>query len=136
MKKIQKVTINDLPILAIFNKRLIEDEKYPNPMNIEQLEERMKNWLETEYTAYVIKNEDDILGYCLYRDDGEFYYIRHLYIDRQCRREGLATILLDWMYSNIWTDKKTRLDVLSDNKRAISFYESYGYKTRCLNLEK
>jgi len=28
--------------LAIFNKRLIEDEKYPNPMNIEQLEERMK----------------------------------------------------------------------------------------------
>ena len=32
-------TIKDLSSLAILNKRLIEDEKYPKTMNIEELEE-------------------------------------------------------------------------------------------------
>ena len=134
--KIEIGTIKDLSSLAILNKRLVEDEKYPNPMNIAELDQRMRNWIKSEYTVYTIKKDDDILGYCLYRDDEDFYYIRQLYIDRHCRRKGLATKLLDWMYSNIWIDKKTRLDVLSDNYRAIGFYESYGFKARCINLEK
>ena len=134
--KIEKATTKDISILAILNKRLIEDEKHPNQMDVKQLEQRLKNWLESEYTAYIIKGGDEILGYCLYRDDGDFYYLRQLYIDRHCRRKGLATKLLDWMYTNIWTNKKTRLDVLAGNTRAIKFYESYGFKTGCLRMEK
>ncbi|MCP4398822.1 MAG: GNAT family N-acetyltransferase [bacterium] len=134
--KIAIASEKDVPVLAILNKRLIEDEHYPNPMNVNELEERMKNWLHNEYTAYTIKENHDMLGYCLFRDDGDFYYMRHLYIDRPHRRKGLATKLLDWMYAHIWTDKNTRVDVLSDNYRAIEFYTSYGFKIRCLHLEK
>lgn len=133
---IEAASEHDVPVLAILNKRLIEDEHYPNPMNINQLEERMKKWLRNEYLAYTIKENHEILGYCLFRDDGDFYYMRQLYIDRPHRRKGLATKLLDWMYAHIWIDKKTRLDVLPDNAQAIEFYTSYGFKTRCFNLEK
>lgn len=44
----------DIPQLAAMNKRLIEDEKSDNPMNISELENRMKDFLETKYDAYFL----------------------------------------------------------------------------------
>jgi ribosomal protein S18 acetylase RimI-like enzyme len=57
-------------------------------------------------------------------------------VERERRRRGIATKFLDWMYANIWTDKKVRLDVLVHNKEAIAFYEAYGFRTGCLRMEK
>ena len=128
--------ISDIETLAVLNKRLIEDEGYPNPMTVEQLAERMIGWLQTEYRSYLGMIGDRIAAYCLYRDDVKYYYLRHLYVDREFRQQGIATQLLDWMYANIWIDKKVRLDVLIHNERAIAFYEQYGFKTRVLRMEK
>ena len=64
------------------------------------------------------------------------YYLRHLYVDRGFRRQGIATQLLDWMYANIWTYKKVRLGVLAHNEGAIAFYEQYGFEIQALQLEK
>jgi ribosomal protein S18 acetylase RimI-like enzyme len=129
-------TLTHLSQLAELNKRLIEDEGHPNPMTVPQLAERMSGWLQGEYRAYLLLLEDQIAAYCLYRDDGKTYYLRHLYVDRPYRRQGLATQLLDWMYAHIWTDKKVRLDVLAHNQGAIAFYEQYGFKVGCLQMEK
>jgi len=129
-------TLADVEILAKLNKRLIEDEQHPNPMNIEQLAERMSGWLHTEYRGYLALIDDQVAGYCLYRDDGNHYYLRHLFVDRGFRRQGVATQLLDWMYAHIWTEKKVRLDVLIHNEEAIAFYQRYGFETRVLRMEK
>ncbi|MBN1305795.1 MAG: GNAT family N-acetyltransferase [Anaerolineales bacterium] len=123
-------------LLAGLNKRLIEDEGHPNPMTIPQLAERMADWLQGEYYAYLVDVDEEIAAYCLYRDDETHYYLRQLYIDRPYRRQGIATHLLDWMYANIWIDKRVRLDVLANNNTAIAFYEHYGFKTCCLQMEK
>ena len=56
------------------------------------------------------------------------YYLRQLHAERGRRRRGIATKFLDWMYANIWIDKKVRLDVLVHNKEAIAFYEAYGFR--------
>jgi ribosomal protein S18 acetylase RimI-like enzyme len=134
--KIRPATQTDVGMLAVLNKRLIEDEKYPNPMNKAQLAERMSGWLEEEYRGYLAVIDDRVVAYCLYRNDGEYYYLRHLYVDRDSRRQGIATRLLDWMYANVWTDKKIRLDVMVHNPSAIAFYESYGFQIRVLRMEK
>jgi len=134
--KIRSVTFNDVDTIAVLNKHLIEDEKHPNPMNIEQLAERMSGWLQAEYRGNLVVIDDRVVAYCLYRDDGEYYYLRHLYVDRESRRQGIATRLLDWMYANVWTDKKVRLNVLAHNQSAIAFYERYGFQTRVLGMEK
>jgi ribosomal protein S18 acetylase RimI-like enzyme len=133
---ISQATLDDIDSLAILNKFLIEDEKHPNPMNIEQLAQRMSGWLQGEYQSYLVKVEGRIAAYCLYRDDGQYYYLRQLYVDRNFRRQGIATQLLDWMYANIWADKKVRLDVLIHNHNAILFYEKYGFKIEVLRMEK
>lgn len=50
--RIQKCSMNDVSELALLNKQLIEDEKSDNAMNIVELEKRMKEFLETDYSAY------------------------------------------------------------------------------------
>lgn len=134
--QISQATLADVDRLAVLNKYLIEDEQHPNPMNVKQLAERMSGWLQAEYNGYLAWIDDRIAAYCLFRDDGDYYYLRHLFVDRDFRRQGIATQLLDWMYANIWIDKNVRLGVLSHNEGAIAFYKQYGFEIQALQLEK
>jgi ribosomal protein S18 acetylase RimI-like enzyme len=133
---IRRAKLADIERLAILNKHLIEDEGHPNPMNVSQLARRMSGWLKNVYTAYLVVQEGETVAYCLFRDDGGCYYLRHLFVDRGFRRRGMATQLLDWMYKNVWTDKFVRLEVLAHNEGAIEFYRNYGFEVRTLNMEK
>ncbi len=134
--EIVKAELADVETLAELNKHLIEDEQHPNPMNITQLTQQMKEWLATDYICYMAKQKDSIVAYCLYRDDGRYYYMRQLYVDSAHRRKGIATQLLDWLYENVWTDKKVRLDVLAHNEDAVAFYKRYGFRIGVFRMEK
>lgn len=134
--KITRADTSHAEELAELNKRLIEDERHPNTMNVPQLALRMREWLKGEYTCYLATEDGSMFAYCLFRDDGEYYYMRQLFVERAHRRKGLATQLLDWMYQNVWTDKKVRLDVLSHNEEAIAFYKAQGFRIGCLRMEK
>ena len=134
--EIVKAKQGDIKRLAELNKCLIEDEQHPTPMNIIQLTERMNEWLATDYICYTVKKNGHIVAYCLYRDDGGHYYMRQLYVDRLHRRKGIATQLLDWLYENVWTDKKVRLDVLAHNEDAVAFYKRYGFRIGVFRMEK
>ena len=134
--EVVRAKLTDADILAELNKELIEDEQHPNPMNIAQLTERMRGWLATDYICYMAKEKGSIVAYCLYRDDESHYYMRQLYVDRAHRRKGIATRLLDWLYENVWTDKKVRLDVLAHNEDAVAFYQRYGFRIGVFRMEK
>ena len=108
--EIVRAELTDAETLAELNQHLIEDERHPNSMNIGELTERMKEWLATDYICY--------------------------YVDRAHRRKGIATQLLDWLYENVWTDKKVRLDVLAHNKDAVAFYKRYGFRIGVFRMEK
>lgn len=134
--EIVRAKLIDAERLAELNKCLLEDEQHPDPMNITQLIERMKAWLATDYICYTAKQSGHIVAYCLYRDDGGYYYMRQLYVDRAHRRKGIATELLDWLYENVWTDKRVRLDVLAHNEDAVAFYKRYGFRIGVFRMEK
>ncbi len=134
--EIVRAELRDADILAELNQELIEDEQHPNPMCIAQLTERMRTWLTTDYICYMAKEKGSIVAYCLYRDDESHYYMRQLYVDRVHRRKGIATRLLDWLYENVWTDKKVRLDVLAHNEDAVAFYQRYGFSIGVFRMEK
>ncbi len=134
--EIVRAELRDADILAELNQELIEDEQHPNPMCIAQLTERMRTWLTTDYICYMAKEKGSIVAYCLYRDDESHYYMRQLYVDRVHRRKGIATRLLDWLYENVWTDKKVRLDVLAHNEDAVAFYRRYGFSIGVFRMEK
>ena len=118
------------------NKQLIEDERHPNPMSVEALQDRMRDWLSADYVAFVVVEGGHPVAYCLYRDDGDHYYLRQLFVDRGRRRQGIATQLLDWMYERQWGGKRVRLDVLAHNRDAIAFYQARGFRTAVHRMER
>ena len=76
--EIARAELNDAEGLAGLNQNLIEDEGHPNPMNVDQLAQRMKEWLKTDYNCYTVKQNGCIVAYCLYRDDSGYYHMRQL----------------------------------------------------------
>ena len=65
MIRIKKCTLEDIPQLALLNKQLIEDEKSNNAMSVKELEERMHEFITTEYDAYFFIKQEAIVGYAL-----------------------------------------------------------------------
>ena len=59
-------TIEDVPMLAAMNDRLIQDEGHRNRMSQQELEARMEAFLRGEYSAAVFEIEGGQLGYALY----------------------------------------------------------------------
>ena len=76
----REARVTDIPIIAKMNKQLIVDENHSNPMGVNELEIRMGKWLKADYSAFVVELNNHIQGYCLFRDDGDYIYIRQLFI--------------------------------------------------------
>ena len=125
----------DIDLLAGMNKRLIEDERHPNPMTVSELADRMRGWLESGYRCIIAWNSTIALGYCLHREEDRYYYMRQLYTERDYRHRGVATALLNWMFQHHWTDKPVRLDVFAHNEAALALYKSYGFSVAVYRME-
>lgn len=89
--QLQKCSIKDVAKLALLNKQLIEDEKSDNAMNINELEKRMKEFLETDYSAYFFIEDSQIVGYALIRNTDNPVYLRQFLIDRNYRKNHYGT---------------------------------------------
>ena len=83
----------DLPLLAQMNKRLIEDEGSRNPMSIDQLAERMRGWLLSDWEMRLFATNVGVVGYAVYqarRDeyfpDQTIVYLRQFNIEREHAR--------------------------------------------------
>jgi ribosomal protein S18 acetylase RimI-like enzyme len=133
---IKPATDEDIARLGEMNKRLIEDERDPNPMSVPELTERMRAWLSSEYSCYIVWDADTPVAYCLYREEEDHFFLRQLFVERGHRRSGIATTLLDWMFKNCWKSKPVRLNVHAHNEEAIAFYRSYGFTVRVLGMSK
>lgn len=127
--------IGDYLILGEMNKRLIQDEGHANPMTVAQLQERMKRWLESDYSAYLFLSDGQIAGYCLYRDEADFVYIRHLYVERGLRRRGLGRACIGWLREHVWMSRTLRMEVLSSNEVGVKFWRGIGFKDYAITME-
>lgn len=100
---IQKCTIDDCEYLAELNKELIHAEGSDNPITIRELEQRMKDFLQTFYEAYFFIERDRVVGYALIKK-GEV--IKVLWIMQDMR-----------LPKKIMTILKKRLNELQSSQR-------------------
>ena len=135
--EIKKCTLEDVPQLAILNKQLIEDEKSNNPMSINELEERMSGFLNSEYDAYFFLVEEVVVGYALIKNTCTPFYLRQFLIAREYRQKHYGTeafhLLLEYLDVN-----RMDIEVLPWNERGMRFWESCGFKeiSRYMRFEK
>lgn len=127
--RIEKCTLEDIPQLAVLNKQLIDDEKSDNPMSIRELEQRMADFLNTDYDAYFFSVDDNVVGYALVKRICVPLYLRQFLIDRQYRKKHYGTeafhLLLEYL-----DVKSIDIEVLPWNEAGNRFWESCGFKER------
>lgn len=131
--QIQECTIADVQKLAALNKQLIDDEKSDNPMTINELENRMSEFLNTEYSAYFFIVDSQIIGYALVKKTVEPIYLRQFLIDRNYRKQhyGKQAFQMLLQYLDI---KEIDLEVLPWNKNGLAFWKHCGFNETCIAM--
>ncbi len=134
--KFRFATADDCGLLAELNHQLIRDEGHRNPMNVPQLEERMRGFIATEYRAVIFEGGNGVVAYALFREQPDEIYLRQLFVVRHRRREGIGRRAMKTLRSQIWPKtKQLTAEVLAANKGAIAFWRAMGYMDYVLTLE-
>jgi ribosomal protein S18 acetylase RimI-like enzyme len=129
-------TSHDAPRLAELNLQLIHDEGHRNPMNLDQLTDRMRDWLGGDYEAILFERDNTVVGYVLFRHEPEYVYVRHLFVLPAFRRQGIARQAIEWLWQHAWIgDSRLRTEVLVHNVGAREFWRSVGFRDYCITLE-
>jgi predicted acetyltransferase len=126
----------DCPLLAEMNHQLIRDEGHRNPMTVEELEQRMREWIRSGYVAVIFEEDGKTVAYALYREEADEIYMRQFFVLREHRRRGHGRTAFSTLRTRIWpADKRLTVSTLSQNHAAIAFWRAMGYKDYSLNLE-
>jgi len=129
-------TTDDCLLLAELNHQLIRDEGHRNPMTVPELEQRMRGWLSGEYRAVIYEDAGEVAAYALFREEEREIYLRQLFVVPHRRSQGLGRRAVEILRSQLWPkSKRLTVDVLTANKRAVSFWRSVGYADYSLSLE-
>ncbi|HEY1717981.1 MAG TPA: GNAT family N-acetyltransferase [Verrucomicrobiae bacterium] len=129
-------TLNDCALLAELNHQLIRDEGHRNKMTVPELEQRMKDWLVSEYAAIIFESDGNVIAYALYGEQVEEIYLRQLFVVRNQRKKGIGRKVVEILRSKIWPkSKRLTVEVLVKNETAVAFWRAVGYKDYCLALE-
>jgi predicted acetyltransferase len=134
--KFRRATLKDCALLAELNHQLIRDEGHRNRMTVPELEQRMKDWLASEYTAVLFENSGEVVAYALYREQPKQIYLRQLFVARNRRRKGIGREAVKILRAKVWPkNKRLTVDVLVQNEAAVAFWQAIGYKDYCLTME-
>lgn len=132
----RRATVDDSALLAELNHQLIRDEGHRNKMTVAELEQRMRGWLHTEYSAVIFEEKGEAVAYALYREEPEELYLRQLFVVRNRRREGIGRKAMEMLRARIWPkDKRLTVSVLVRNAAAVAFWRAVGYRDYSLTLE-
>jgi GNAT superfamily N-acetyltransferase len=129
-------TLADCALLAELNRQLIRDEGHSNRMGVAELEVRMQNWLAGEYRAILYEDGGEVVAYALFHEAPEEIHLRHLFVVRQRRRQGLGRRAVEMLRSEVWPPaKRLTVSVLVANTRAVGFWRAIGFADYALTLE-
>jgi predicted acetyltransferase len=126
----------DCRALAELNHQLIRDEGHRNPMPVPELDQRMRNWLAGEYRSVIFEADGGIVAYALFREEPEEIYLRHLFVVRQKRRQGVGRKAIEILRSQICPkNQRLTVEVLVANTNVVAFWRAVGYRDYALQLE-
>lgn len=129
-------TAADLPALTRMNQQLIEDERHRNPMNLAELETRMRSMLDADYTATLFELDSRLVAYALWREEPDWVYLRQFFVARDYRRRGIGTRAVRRLTGEIWPPgKRIRVNVLIGNQPALEFWRAVGFVDYLVTLE-
>jgi GNAT superfamily N-acetyltransferase len=123
-------TLEDAPLLGLWNSRLYEDECNPGRKSLEEFVSRMRAWLAGgELKGILFETEEGPVAYALYRQDPECLYVRHFYVDRPFRRRSMGRRCVRLLLAEaLPPGQQVALDVLETNPNGRAFWQAVGFR--------
>ena len=122
-------------MLAAWNYQLIRDEGHRNPMDVWELEERMRGWLASgEYQA-ILFEESEPVAYALFKETDDEIDLRQFFVVRHRRHQGIGSCAMAQLFALWPKEKRWTVSVLTNNASAVAFWQSQGYTDYALTLE-
>jgi GNAT superfamily N-acetyltransferase len=126
-------TVADIDELAELNARLIEDEGHRNPLTPAELKHRMREWVESTYSAVLFNRDASTAAYALYCEGDQFgerfIFLRQFFVKPEFRRQGIGRAAIRILYDEIWPpNSRVALDVLCHNSAGRAFWEAMGFR--------
>jgi predicted acetyltransferase len=129
-------TKHDCLLLAELNHQLIADEGHRNPMTVAELQGRMRTWLEEAYEAVLFEVDGEVAAYALYRFQAGEIYLRHFFVVRHRRRQGIGRQAMGLLRGRIWPKaQRLTVSVLTHNEAGAKFWRAMGFRDYCLTME-
>jgi GNAT superfamily N-acetyltransferase len=133
---IAAATEPDIPRLAELNLELMEDERHPYMLPLEELRARMAPWVAGEYRVLLFRAGGQVCGYAVWRPEERGSYLRHFFICRDRRRSGLGRAIVDRLRRDHFPkDQPLQLEAAIWNTDAIAFWRAIGFQDFGLTLE-
>ena len=135
--RIDKATRAEAPLLAELNRQLDEDEPHPYPLSLAALNERMARWIETgEYDVLLFRSGGRVIGYAAWRMEDRGVHVRHFFICRDQRRQGLGRSIVKLLCRDVFPkDLPIQIDAAIGNKGGIAFWHAIGFRDIGLSME-
>ncbi|MOA53967.1 Acetyltransferase (GNAT) family protein [compost metagenome] len=102
-------------------------------MTIDQLKERMKTFIHTDYIAYTFEEYDQVIGYALVNHTKQPLYLRHFFICRNSRRKGYGKLAFARLLEALSTTV-IDIEVMHWNHAGLSFWKSLGFRERSIYM--
>lgn len=104
-----------------------EKQEKGGKRSVEELEERMTGFLNSEYEAYFFVVEEKVIGYALIKNTCKPLYLRQFLIDRDYRKQHYGTKAFHALMEYLCIDS-IDIEVLPWNERGIRFWQSCGFQ--------
>ena len=133
--ELREANESDLPLLANWNRELIEGERAENPMTALQLELRLVRWLAGDYEAVIFEQRGEPGAYALFRPDEGGVYLRQFFVARGQRRRGVGREAMRIFRERcVPAGASLSLEVLVHNECALAFWRALGMREHAIRF--
>ncbi len=100
-----------------------------------QVAARMGLLLGAGYRAFTFRLGAEPVGYALVQENGDHVFIRHFFITKAHRRQGLGRAFFRELEAHFGSPE-FRLDVLEDEQATRAFWRAMGFDLAATNLRR
>ena len=124
----RRAEASDLPLLASMHQQSVEDEcSEPSP-SLPDCEAAIECVLNRGGEAIVFRADGDDVGYALFLREPEGIWLRHFFVSRPHRRQGIGRAAMRWLVADAWKEPaRVRLAVHVENPVGIAFWRGIGF---------
>lgn len=134
--RIDRAAISEAELLADLNLQLMVDEEHAHPLERSVVIRRMQRWIEGEYQVLLFRRGNRVAGYAVWRLEDRGSYLRHFFICRDQRRQGLGRAAMRLLVSDVFPkDQPLQLEASTWNTSALDFWHALGFKDIAIALE-